>query len=31
VQASGVQSADWSATRVTATVVGGLVQDAEVR
>lgn len=31
VQAGGVQTADWSATRVTATVVGGVVQHAEVR
>ncbi len=31
VEADGVQTADWCATRVTATVVGGIVQHAEVR
>lgn len=31
VQAGGVQTADWSATQVTATVAGGVVQHAEVR
>ncbi len=31
VLAGGVESADWSATRVTATVMNGVVRDAEVR